>query len=380
VNINYHYYTVKTLAVHAGFTGETAQYIAYFSQHIDDFIMHSPFTLDSEPPDFFIKNRLACRLGRNRWAFLPCTTGINMLRTFSSGYRLTTLMPFHFIMSQPYNRLHKNAERSLFRCVTANQGRDLLINRLADDLPPGDWMAMGMYLHTFADTFAHEGFSGFQGWENAAFVHEGMDRGEALFHRALPSIGHANAGSAPDECGLAIDIFAKRTERGAFESFIRRDNTTYFADCSRRILDILCAANKKTPFDNRQWNALQAKLAQAQNSEGKQDRQASWEEVFPEIAYSYQRDEFVQIQLELLRHDSNVTSRLRLRAHDLHDVYSEESDRGRLAAITLGQNVNDDFFRYNETAYRHVHKATGDFTTHSNRTQLAAYCNMAGSS
>jgi hypothetical protein len=371
MNINYHYHTVKVLAVQAGFGADDAQYIAYFSQHVDDFIMHSPFILDSEPPEFFIRNKLAQPLTTGkRWAFAPCATGINEIRTLSSGYRLTALMPFHFIMPQPYQHLHKNAERSLYRCVTANRGGDLLINRLFDDLRKGDLLALGMLLHTFADTYAHEGFSGFQGWENAAYAHEGMRHSEAVFFRALPSIGHANVGTAPDECDLSIDLYAKRTEKGNFESFIKRDNMIYFADCSRRILDILCKINKKPPFDNRQWNALQARLAEAQRGD-------NWGQSFPGIQFAYKKDEFVKIGLEILRHDTNILNYLKIKADDLYDVYGEKSDRGRLSAILTARDVNNDFYRFNEAAYRHVYRTTGDYCTPSHRTQLASYCKMA---
>lgn len=335
--------------------------------------MYSPFILETQPPDFFTENSFACKLRNNKgWAFSPCTTGINMMRTFSSGYRLMTLMPFHFIMPKPYNLLHKNAERSLYRCVTANRGKDLLINRLMDKALIGKpcFMSLGMLLHTFADTYAHEGFSGFAGWENASYVHEGMKPSEAAFYRVLPSIGHANVGSIPDLCGLTIDLYAKRNEKSAFESFIKRDNTCYFADCSRRILDILCAVNNKPPFGNQQWDVLQTRLAQAQNS-------GDWSNLFPSITYEYQKDEFVKIELEVHEHDAGVLGKLKIKAEDLRDVYSEESDRARVAALTRAFHVNDDFFKFNETAYRHVLSVTGDYCTLSHRTQLAEYCRMA---
>jgi hypothetical protein len=193
---------------------------------------------------------------------------------------------------------------------------------------------------------------------------------ESTFYRALPSIGHANAGSVPDECGIRIDLYAKRSEKGEFESLIKRDNTVYFADCSRRILDMLCAANKKPPFTDRQWNALQTKLAEAQNSN-------TWGQTFPDIHYDYKKDEFLNIKMEILRNDAGILNRLKIKATDLPDIYSEESDRGRLSAIALARQVNDDFYHYNEAAYRHVFAATGEYTTRSHRTQLSAYCNMA---
>jgi hypothetical protein len=369
MDINYHYYTVKTLAAYAGFDAETAQYIAYFSQLVDDYILHSPFTVDTRPPDFFVKNRLARKVkagkGTDRWAFLPCATGFDVLRTVSAGYRLHTLMPFHFIMPREY-KPHENTERSLYRCVSANRGDQLPINQLmrqslskASPEDKSSLMALGMLLHTFADTYAHEGFSGFKGWENDSYIHEmrchlpphdTMAEVESTVLRALPDIGHAKVGLAPDMCGCQITLFAKRTEKGPLEPFILRDNTVFFADCSRRILDMLCAVNKKTPFDDSRWSGLQNKLAEAQSHRGK-NKGENWAGVFPHISYIYQKDEFISIQPEPPRHDKNEL---------------------------LTYTVSDDFYRYNEAAYRHTHAVTGVYVEQSRYAQLAAYLRFRG--
>ena len=372
--LNYHYNTVKTLALHGGFSAADAQYIAYFSQQVDDFVMHAPFILDAPPPAFFLENRLArpLRIRANRWAFLPCATGISMLRTMSGGYRLHTLVPFHFIMPQPFQTLAADVPRNAYRCVSANRGAQLLINQLLREVMrdngPQKLLKLGMLLHTFADTYAHEGFSGLQGWENAAHVREGMRPAEAAFFRALPSIGHANAGSVPDDVGAVIDIHAKQSEKDMFASFIKRDNSIFFADCSRRILDIFCTLNKKSPPNNQRWDTLQTKLARAQQHD-------TWAEEFPQITYDYRRDEFLKIQLHALNHDTDIL--LHLPPDALHDIYNEEADHGRLSALTLARQVNADFFHYNEAAYRHVHAVTGAYTAHGFRTQLDAYGELA---
>jgi hypothetical protein len=206
-----------------------------------------------------------------------------------------------------------------------------------------------------------------------------MPPAESALLRALPSIGHANAGTAPDKCGHTVGIYAKKSEKGPFEAHINRSNTPYFSDCSRRILDVLCEANKKTPPRAYEWDALQTKMARAQNGERGQSHEASWALAFPEIAFAYRKDEFVKIKLDILHHNADTLSQLKIKPGDLHDHHSEEGDRGRLSAITLACDVNDDFFRFNEAAYRHVFAATGEYCTLSHRTQLDTYCRMADS-
>ena len=384
MDINFHYYTIKTLATYAGFNAEDAQKIAYYSQQVDDFIMHSPFIIQVEPPDFFIKNGLAQKLSTNQWVFAPCTTGVSLLRSFSSAFQQSTLMPFHFITPEratKRERSHvknkKNINRADLRCIAANRKPSLLINALFETINPDDVMALGMWLHTFADTYAHEGFSGFHGWENASYVQEGLSVAESALFRAMPSIGHANAGSVPDTCGAAFNVYAKQSEHAAFESLIKRDNTIFFADCARRILDILCAINKKTPYSDVAWQTLRINLEMAQNSSKRVgDMPAAYAQIFPHITYDYKRDEYVNIKLELLHHDASLLSHLKLRTDDLHDAYSEESDRVRITTLTRA-HVSDDFFQFNEVAYRHVYAVTGAFNTASHRTQLASYSHMA---
>lgn len=433
MDINYHYYTIKTLAIHAGFDDEKAQFIAHFSQHIDDFIMHSPFIVDKEPPDFFHKNGLANKIKNNKWVFSPCATGLNLIHTVSHSYQLDTLMPFHFITPKVNRGMPQNTDRGLYRCRAANENDNLLINQLmentAKSVKPNDktsLMALGMLLHTLSDTYAHCGFSGFHGWENESYIHkmthkipqiqirniwpielmkeklketvkenlnknlkvklreakeslEAMSPAEKAFYRALPSIGHANVSHAPDCCDCYISIYGKRTKDGALELLIERDNSVFFAECSRRVLDILCTINEKPKFNDIEWANLQEKLAVAQNSRTNDNSKTirrKWMEIFPNINYSYKKNEFIRIELNLVHHDTKLTDRLEVSKSELTDIYSEKGDKARISSLILARNVNDLFYTYNELAYRHVFNVNGGYASHSNFTRLSTYSNL----
>lgn len=399
MNINYHYYVVKTLAVHAGFSDGYAQYIAYFSQQIDDYILNSPFVVDAEPPPFFLENGLAVKLNAKRWAFLPCTTGINMVRTLSNSYMMHTLMPFHFIMPKAYPEVGKDARRDLYRCIPASRKKDLLINRLMETMLENPdaggkpyLMALGMLLHTFADTFAHAGFSGFHGWENASYVHsvkrgtplkEAMKKAEINLFRALPSIGHGNVSTAPDNTDAVISLYAKRTEKGGFVPLIVRENGTFFTGCSRMILDTLCKVNGRPLFTAGEWGLLQNKLSQALRFREQRNRKSllnRWQKAFPEITYGYKKDEHIKMRMEVRHRDPAILRQFKVREESLVDTYSEEADQVRLSAVVLARQISDDFFAYNEAAYRHVHHCTGAYASRSNLTNLAQYTHMAKTS
>lgn len=420
MNINYHYYTIKTLAHHAGFNDDDAQYIAYFSQQIDDFIMNSPFIVEKEPPEFFIKNGLALKLNKSKWVFSPCPTGVNFISSVSHNYQTHTLMPFHFIMPVAYNELTNTLDRNVYRCQTANGGDTLLINRLMNQTVKTvniknkeSLMALGMLLHTYADTYAHCGFSGFHGWENESYVdkmehkitsteskyaivrfihsimeklfgkkepYDGMSPAEINVYRKLPSIGHGNVAHAPDYCECKISLYSKKTKESKMEPLILRDNMEFFSDCSRRILNILCKVNSKPAYNDDEWLLLQQNLSQAQNVRNQgnhKENQKKWMSVFPNINYKYKKDEFMEVKLELLQKDKPMMEMLETNKNELVDAYSENGDNARTAFIMIASNVNDIFYKYNELAYRHVYNTTGEYASVGSNEQLLSYLNLA---
>ena len=422
MRVNYHYYTIKTLAYYAGFDDKTAQFIAYFSQYIDEFIMRRPFIVDKEPPDFFFKSRLTIKLSKDKWIFLPCPTGINVFNSGSHGYQLYTIMPFHFIMPVAFNKLPESGDRSRYRCVGANQGDSLLINHLmqkavakanVQDLP--SLMPLSMLLHTYADSYAHNGFSGFHGWENESFIaklehiHLGgeanffsgkpqnlvkkiifgkltddhtMGLAEKAYYCTLPSIGHANVDHAPDLCERKVILYVKESVNGKMKPFIERNSSESFADCSRSILNILCKVKGNPAPNDEEWKKLQEKLSQAQDIDKQGDNRANrkkWSQVFPEISFNYRKDEFINIKLKGLkyRNDRELMDMLEVSNKSLSDIYSEKGDRARASFPMVARDISDLFFTFNELAYKHVYSTTGEFASLGSFEQLLTYKELA---
>jgi hypothetical protein len=407
MNINYHYYTIKTLARHAGFNEEAAQIVAHFSQRVDDFVLSSPIIVSGKPSDFFVENKLALELSSNNWLFLPCPTAASVVRGVSHNYQLRTLMPFHFIMDVPWSKCPVNADRSFLRCTAAKKGKDLLINRLVKGIvdktkldDEASLMALGVILHTFADTYAHDGFSGFHGWENESYIakmthrcrdtggsiperfmrfirtrywgitdrHEGLSPFEISSFRRLPSIGHANVFSAPDYCDCEVEFFGKKDEEGSLVSVIKRDNTTHFAECSRQIVDMFCKISGKTLYDDEEWGKLQNKLSDAQNVRRQSDKKTNkkkWGNTFREdgIRYGYSKNEFLSAELKILHTDKRFINRLPIGKNALRNINSEEGDEARFGCIMFAESVSPLFFDYNELAYKHVFSTTGRYAS-----------------
>lgn len=320
---------IKTLCRAAGFTEPQAQTIAYYSQQVDDFVTDAPVVVETEPPEYLRRHQYAGRLTGQLWMVMPHPTGIDMLRSLGKKYRHTTLAAFHFIPGEAITGPDGQEEvRGKYRCVAGNESAAVLIHQIVEDAiermrqnqkrqegrvsSPTDreeeacLMQLGMALHTYADTYAHCGFSGLEGWENQAVIenvyNQTTQREEIpwaereIFHR-LPPIGHGNAGTAPDLCACRIDLRMRRDRNDAALSLhIARDNRQWFMLCARNILDILCDCLGVSHWEDTAWRPLEEQiLAVMQGPEADKSKKelltARWSRAFPDIVYSYEKNQ-----------------------------------------------------------------------------------------
>jgi hypothetical protein len=316
MDINFHYFVVKTLACKVGFTETEAQTIAWYSQQVDNFTMHLPICVTKEPPAFFTQNHYAKEMGGSLWLVLPHPTGIDMTQTLGDYYRHTTLAAFHFIPGQPFSKLKEKADmtRADYRCVPGHSDDAQLIHHIVEqavdeakqEKTEKTLMQLGMALHTYADTYAHCGFSGLEGWENKAVIEkafnqhtqkEEIPKEERLFFRELPHIGHGNAGTAPDICAAQIDLAMQNEEDDkALSLHINRDNLIWFLQCAREILDILCDVLCVERWKEDAWQQLSEKIAEAMQVPGTEETKkdaliSHWSSYFPDISYHYEKNE-----------------------------------------------------------------------------------------
>ena len=316
MNIDFHYFVIKTLAYAAGFSEEDAQTIAYYSQQVDDFTRVSPMRVRQEPPLYFIVNGYAVKLDDDLWEVQPQPTGIDIFQSLEEDYRHTTLAPFHFIPAKPLAQLEAgpNFTRADYRCVRADDKRATLINQIVYEAVEAvrrhkcerSLMRLGMAVHTYADTYAHCGYSGLEGWENGAFIHEAYNQmtgkeevpsGERFAYWMLPHIGHGNAGHVPDVCTYRIDVAMRKDEKdNALTLHIVRDNQQEFLKCAKAIWEFFCQAARTRVCKIFKWNRLKERLAAAMQvptgDEGKEEKLTDhWSLVFPEISYAYDKDE-----------------------------------------------------------------------------------------
>ncbi len=356
MDINYHYFVVKTLACHAGFPEKDAQTIAYYSQQVDNYNLREPVCVERKPPQFFFERRYAKRAADDLWFLMPHPTGINMTASLGKEYRHTSLAPFHFIPARPFEELERKPDfsRKDYRCVPACDESAVLIRDIAAGAAEAvrknrcnrSLIQLGMALHTYADTYAHCGYSGLEGWENQAVIQKAFNQKtgeeellpeERIFFQELPPIGHGNAGIVPDISVYEIDVACRKNEDDKEMSLhIARNNLTWFLQCSKEIMAILCNAAGEEMWDDLAWNTLQGHLAEAMQVPAFDEMRKKpliphWKKYFPDIVYKYEKNQ-----------------RFFLKG-------KEKRER----VIWPVVQVTEDFFIYNELSYRRAEQVMG---------------------
>lgn len=169
MNTEFHYYAIFALAREAGFDEATAFVLANASQEVD--ASTTPLAFDAP------RGRVDIAVTQNYvfWDRDLCR----------SAY-----LPFHFVPGDPEAAAAARADgRRDPYAVTPNGelAKSLLVEALRDKDP----YRMGVALHAFADTWAHQNFTGFQSPSNELQRDGSASR--------LPPAGHLQALLDPDQ-------------------------------------------------------------------------------------------------------------------------------------------------------------------------------------
>lgn len=240
MDMNFHYYAVRVIAEKAGFNSDDAQIIAQFSQYVDDFTFSSAFNVESVP-------QIAQKMYMDG-KFHPVKTGITSMKSLLEDEQRSVVMPFHFIPPTPIT-----VENHTYVTVPAHFQDGSLISRMLDGIitqavwkgVPFSPMLLGIVMHVFADTWAHQSFNAYhvdanKGWVQTAEVILPYAIKPKTFgiYEDLPAIGHAKFGTAPDESALRYTSY-KQDATGSINPVPRRYNTEVFCDCAMEMFRAL---------------------------------------------------------------------------------------------------------------------------------------------
>jgi hypothetical protein len=235
MNIEYHYYLLYLLCKEAGIDEPDCITIAYSSQYVD--------------------NNLVSHLIKDHGLSYETIVTQNY-GWWSDWFPKNVYIPFHFFpgdLDYPGCR-RKDKKTNAYNCTPGSKAVTELLQRAIKTKNP---YRIGIALHTYADTWAHQNFSG-----------QNEDWNSLNPESLIPKVGHAEVIGQPDTItGKWID---KRLE-GEYQYI---DNEQRFLEASKYIYFHLCGLSGKSPDD---WEWLRKRLKQLigpydENNEHMQER------------------------------------------------------------------------------------------------------------
>jgi len=170
MDAEFHYYMTYLIAARAGFGPDDAITIAYASQHVDDNTVR--FEIDKGLPTAY----------RN---YISQT--MNILKPKANLFRIYPV--FHFIPGDPWAETAWRRDGRLHWLNTtpgSDNAEKIFRAALATESP----YRIGIAAHAYADTWAHQNFTGYYEPFNAM--------SDNPLKKVTPNIGHADAAHAPD--------------------------------------------------------------------------------------------------------------------------------------------------------------------------------------
>lgn len=280
---DFHFYAIYSLCRATGMLHSAAQKVSYSSQFVDDAIYGH--IIEFKDGGWYEQILTAWNFGTSDTEQIQ--NSFELLNNESIQNKI--LVPFHFIpgnTNEPYSTSFR--ERMICRenSVIANEMLDHVIELSAEN----SLHLLGIGLHSFADTWAHQNFSGqFTGLDdnsvnkisNAQFSDKKPCPIKGIYAVPLET-GHGQAGNAPDlpyaewsydHEYLKANIFQNNSDR-----FLSASEAIYF-----KLLKFKNTDHGKVFFSTNTilWKDLEDelyKLFQNNNSEDTEERCRFWEE------------------------------------------------------------------------------------------------------
>lgn len=290
---DFHYNVIRVLAEKAGFKAEEAQIIAYASQYVDDATEYSPIKLPK-----YVKYDFE-RLKDN--IFDPiCSAhkGLQFLGDFKKSVQMKIYFSFHFLPPEIYTN------QKMYSYITepnSNFGKALM-NKAIENFNSKEnsrtykLIALGIAIHTYADTWAHQGFSGRKSstennvediklwldkeWDNLNAINR-------VRNSLLPEIGHAEAYHYPD-----LPYLNWEYKKGKDKSKkVTRNNLDIYIDAVENIYNYL---SNVSPQPSSNLSKIKPQLIKGLSyiEDDYEKRAEKYQKLFPEIGFHYNPDDW----------------------------------------------------------------------------------------
>jgi hypothetical protein len=271
---DFHYYVIYALAKEAGYSDNDAYIIAYSSQYVDD-NTDREYTISDDRGEFYVG--FPDKIGKSGDFYFPIITQAVDITSFKLSVQRYVYAPFHFIPGD--NNVEIKRKKNPL-CTTRGCNNTVII--LQEALESKDLYRMGVALHTYADTWSHERFSGFhEDWNK---VHKSIIKG------IPPNIGHAEVFNKPDE--ISIEWIDKRFGK---EKINNRERALL---ASERIFNFI----KKGRV---QWKDVKSDFEDIMNAENFDERIKKIKDMYPGMI-DYDEDKWINEALDFQRDKSEI--------------------------------------------------------------------------
>jgi len=239
---DFHYFLIYSLARMTAY--DKADIIAYASQFVDD-NNEGWFSIDGEEEAF--PEKIPAN-GGNYYPIMTQSLSPKSLNTYVQKY---VYVPFHFLPGD--NSLKINGGSNPLSTTPNSKNAQALLSAALKSNEPLSPYRIGIALHTFADTWSHQNFSGIQESWNSIYPWYNV------FKSLAPNIGHAEAGHAPD-------VISDRWTDHRLGREINNQERAFNA--TGEIYKTLRHHSKKGPF----WGEVKASYKKIINTPGYDDR------------------------------------------------------------------------------------------------------------
>ena len=216
MQMDFHYYGIYTLCCLANIHHDFSEKIAYASQHTDDAKYNH---------ELFFKNGGRFKQQRSAHEFLD-------LKVFTKEVGYDIFLPFHFLPGAEGEEFYE----SLICRENSEVAQEMLGDTLSTLEKPYGLHRLGITLHIYADTWAHQNFHGLQKQHNVVNNLSYKNKSALLRSVAeyLPEIGHGQAFKSPDEPYL---VWSYRGYNMKEE--IEINNTERYVDAAAKIFNYI---------------------------------------------------------------------------------------------------------------------------------------------
>lgn len=271
---DFHYDIIFALLKEAGYSHAEANTVAYASQYVDD-NADREYTVSDPSGEFYVG--FPEEIGTSGDLYFPIITQAVDVTSFKLSVQRYVYVPFHFVPGDS-NVTLKGKSNPL--CTTKGcKNAEVLVR---EALGVNDIYRLGVALHTYADTFSHERFSGFNEDWNRVY--------KSPIANLPPNIGHAEVFHKPDE--ISTEWVDERFGRTKIKNQERALET------AERIFGLL---RKGTAS----WGDVKSDFESFMGADGFSERVSLVESKYPQIE-RYDQDKWMNEALKFTRDASEI--------------------------------------------------------------------------